>query len=106
MRNEKRIIDQKNRWKTQDFKQDTGDREEEGPTTQMPVRVNNSPTWRPRHSTSSIPSKYGSGSLPFYQGIKEILENFQNFKYFKIFNDLPYYKFDNMFFSMASKTSR
>jgi hypothetical protein len=34
-----------------------GDREEEGLSTQMPVRVNYSPTWGPRHSTSSIPSK-------------------------------------------------
>jgi hypothetical protein len=32
MRNEKRNIDQKNRWKTQDFKQD-GDREEGGLST-------------------------------------------------------------------------
>jgi hypothetical protein len=33
MRNEKRIIEKKNMWKPQDFKQDMGDREEEGLTT-------------------------------------------------------------------------
>jgi hypothetical protein len=48
----------KNRWMTQDFKQDMGDREEEGMSTKMPVRVYSSPTWGPRHSTSSIPNKY------------------------------------------------
>jgi hypothetical protein len=51
-RNEKQKPETGGRPRIISKKRETG--EEEGLTAQMPVRVYNSPTWGPRHSTSSI----------------------------------------------------